>query len=62
MTVPSDSIVETLNVIKHVRLGILPCGIDAPFDSLLLQAAEESFKSLSLNHDLIVKTSQNLGA
>ena len=40
---PSDSIVETLNVIKHIRLGVLPGGVDQAFDSLFLQSAEERF-------------------
>ena len=43
MTVPADSIVKTLNVIKHIRLGVLPGGVDVAFDSLFLQAAEERF-------------------
>ena len=40
---PADSIVKTLNVIKHIRLGVLPGGVDMAFDSLFLQAAEERF-------------------
>ena len=43
MTVPADSIVETLNVIKYVRLCIVPRRADLTFDSFLLQAAEEGF-------------------
>ncbi len=42
---PADSIVKTLNVIKHVRLSVLPGGIDMAFDSLLLQTAEEGFSN-----------------
>ena len=41
--VPADSIVKTLNVIKHIRLGVLPGGVDMAFDSLFLQATEERF-------------------
>ena len=40
---PADSIVKTLYVIKHIRLGVLPGGVDVAFDSLFLQAAEERF-------------------
>ena len=41
MTVSADSIVKTLNVIKHIRLGVLRGGVDVAFDSLFLQAAKE---------------------
>jgi len=43
VTVPADSIVKTLNVIKHIRLGVLPGDVNAAFDSLFFQAAEECF-------------------
>ena len=40
---PVDSTVETLHVIKNIRLGVLPGGVNVAFDSLFLQAAEERF-------------------
>lgn len=40
---PADSIVKTLNVIKHIKLDVLSGCLDVTFDSLLLQAAEERF-------------------
>ena len=40
---PSDSIVKILNVIKHVRLSILPRRLDVTLDLLLFRAAEERF-------------------
>ena len=43
--VHSDSIVETLDVIKHLRLGILSRRVDVALDSLLFQAAEERFSN-----------------
>ena len=42
---PADSIVKTLDVIKDIRLGILPGGVDAALDSLLFQTAEEGFRN-----------------
>ena len=41
MTVPVDFVVETLNVIKHIQRGVVLGGVDALFDSFILQAAEE---------------------
>ena len=32
---------KNLNVIKRIRFGVLPGGVNVAFDSLFLQAAEE---------------------
>ena len=36
VTVPADSIVKNFYVIEHIRLGILPAGIDVTLDSFFL--------------------------
>ena len=38
---PANSIVKNFYVIKQIRLGILPAGIDVTLNSFFLQAAEE---------------------
>ena len=39
------SIIKPFDVIKDIRLGFRPCCIDASFDLLLLQTAEEGFRN-----------------
>ena len=41
MTVPKDSMVETINLIERIRFGVLPGGVGVAFDFLFLQAFEE---------------------
>ena len=43
MTVPANSIVKTLDAIKHIHLSILHCRVDVALDLRLLQTAEERF-------------------
>jgi hypothetical protein len=43
MLVTSNAIVETLDVIKDVRLGLSPFLVDLPLDSLALQITKERF-------------------
>ena len=48
MTLPAESIVKTLNVIKHVRFGVLSAGIDVALDSLFLSSNEGLDNCVSL--------------
>jgi len=41
MLVPSNSIVETLDVIEDFRLGLSPCAVNPSFDPFALEVAEE---------------------
>jgi hypothetical protein len=43
MFVTSNWIVEAFNVLKDLRLGLLPCFVNPLFDLLTLQVTEERF-------------------
>jgi hypothetical protein len=67
MTLSTDSIVKTFNVVKHVGLGFMAGGIDATLDSLHLCAAEEGLGNRSVpavpasthaGHQMVISASE----